>query len=207
VASGRFQYEMQDRATGAKESWRQTMVAGGYEFMRVDLDGRETAKSATTLFHLALSPGNRPERLKFRHFEKTNELNGDVQIQERNVTLSRQINGRRIEDELEIEPGFRFWFPSAIGLALLCRQDIEEGSSRTITLDREQDFKLVDWPVSIDWQEKDKLTVAGRITIAQRCLIIANNQNYVLWLDEHRWPIVLLFADGRRAIETQPIRY
>ncbi len=207
IASGRFRYEMQDRVTGANESWRQTKVAGGYGFIRVDLDRRETSKSATTLYHLVLSLDNRPARLKFRHFEQMKELNGDVQFQEGNVSLSRQVNGRRLEDELGVEPGFRFWFPSTIGLSLLCNQDIDEGSFTAITLDPEQDFKLVERTVTINLQEKDRLTVAGRSTIVQRCLITINKQTHVVWIDEHRWPIIMEYTDGSRAIETQPIRY
>jgi hypothetical protein len=207
IASGRFRYEMQDRVTGANEAWRQTKVAGGYGFIRVDLDRRETSKSATTLYHLVLSLDNRPARLKFRHFEQMKELNGDVQFQEGNVSLSRQVNGRRLEDELGVEPGFRFWFPSTIGLSLLCNQDIDEGSFTAITLDPEQDFKLVERTVTINLQEKDRLTVAGRSTIVQRYLITINKQTHVVWIDEHRWPIIMEYTDGSRAIETQPIRY
>lgn len=207
IASGRFRCEMQDRATGAYESWRQTSVVGGYGFIRVDLDRRETSKTVTTLYHLAISPSSRPDRLKFRHFEQMREIVGDVQIQEGYVTLSRQLNGRRYDEELRLEPDFRFWFPSTIGFSMLCNQDIREGSLTTITLDPEQDFKLVDRNVTIEWQEKERLTVADRSTVVQRCLIITNKQTHVVWLDEHRWPIILQYADGRRAIETQPIRY
>jgi len=207
IASGKFRYEMQDRVTGAYESWRQTSVTSGFGFIRVDLDRRETLEAATTLFHLALSPGDGPVRLKFRHFEQMKEIDGDVQIQEGNVTLSRQINGRRYDDELEVEPGFRFWFPSTIGLSMLCKQNIKEGSFTAIGLDPEENFRLVEKTVTLEWQEKERLTVAGRSTVAQRCLIVTDEETNVVWLDEFQWPIALQDADGERAIETQPIRY
>jgi hypothetical protein len=206
-ASGRFRYEMQDRATGANESWRQTVVTGGFGFIRVDLDRRETLKAATTLFHLAQSPGHRPIRLKFRHFEQMKEINGDVQIQEGNVTLSRQINGRRYDDELKVAQGFSFWFPSTIGLSMLCKQDIKESSFTAVGLDPEEDFRLIDKTVTIKWQEKERLTVAGRSSVAQRCLIVTNEKTNAVWLDEYRWPVFFQYADGEQAIETQPVRY
>ena len=206
VAAGKFRYEMQGKTTGATESWRLTRLSKIYSLLRVDFDARKTPDRYSTLYHLALGPGWRPERLKFRHFAGPAEIVGDLQFDEEVVSLYRKIGDRRLEDEEKMPGDYRFWFPSVIGFALLLGSP-EITSSQTLTLDRKKDFGLVQRQVDIEQKEREVVAVTGRTMPVQRYLIAWKSKSIRLWLDDYGLPVLLEQEDGLQAIESQYIRY
>ena len=206
VAAGKFRYETKGNSTGETESWRLTRLSKSYRLLRVDLDARKTADKCSTLYHLALGPSWRPERLKFHHFARSTEIIGDLQFDEEVVSLYRNINDHRLEDEEIISDGYRFWLPSVIGFALLLGRPVTT-SSRIFTLDRKEDFSLVQRQVNIERKGSKVVAVTGRNVPVQQYLIDWNSETIRLWLDEHDLPVMLEQSDGFRAIESQYIRY
>lgn len=206
VASGKFHYEMQGKTTGVTESWRLTRLPKGYHLLRVDLDARKTPDDNSTLYHLALSPGWRPERLKFRHFAGSAEIVGDLQFDGEVASLYRKINDHRLEDEEKMPGDYRFWFPSVIGFALLLGAPVNT-SNRTLSLNRKKDFGLVQRQVEIERKGREVVAVTGRNVAVQRYSIDWDTESIRLWLDGHDLPVLLEQSDGFRAIESQYIRY
>jgi hypothetical protein len=205
-AAGKFRYEMQGKSTGVTESWRLTRLSKGYHLLRVDFDARNTPEDSSTLYHLAVGSGWLPERLKFRHFAGSAEINGDLQFDHEVVSLYRNIGDRRLEDE-EIIPGdYRFWLPSVIGFGLLIgTPDINR--SRTLTLDRKRDFDLVERHVDIEKKEREVLTITGKDVPVHGYSIAWNSESTHFWLDDHGLPVMAEKSGGYRAIESQYIRY
>jgi hypothetical protein len=206
VAAGKFRYELLGKTTGVTESWRLTRLSRDYQLLRVDLDARKTAEGSSTLYHLALDSGWRPERLKFRHFAGTAEIAGDVLFDEDLVSLYRNLNDRRLEDEQKTPSHYRFWFPSVIGYTLLFGEPVTT-SSQTLTLDQKEDFGLIWRRTEIERNEREVVAVTGRSVPAQRYSISWDSKMVGLWLDDHGFPVMLEQSDGFRATESQYIRY
>ncbi len=207
VAAGKFRYEVNRNPTGRIESWRLTEVAGGYRFLRVDFDAREALNGDSTLFHLVIGPNGLLERLKFRHFGRTKEIFGDVQLKPDEITLSRIINDQRFDEEKKMPKNYAFWFPSALGLALLVNQEKGRPSSTSVTLDIQNRFTLAFIPVTIDLIVEEELAVTGKSVVAQRYLIQWDDQIRMLWLDLDGWPVLLEQNNGLKAVDIHQIRY
>ena len=207
LAAGKFRYEIRGEITGMTESWRLTQISAGYSFLRVDLDAREAQGGESILFHMVLGPGRRPERLKFRHFGVDVEIIGDVLFSEHSISLNRAINGNRFEESENLLEGFGFWFPSAVGFALLAGPYQKDVDVQAITLNLEQGFALTSWKVKVEQAGKEILAVTGQEVAVRQSLIRWGDQSRCLWLDDHNWPVLVEYGDGIRAIETQYIRY
>jgi len=217
VAAGKFRYGPKGQMAEITESWRMTSIADDYFFLRVDYDERETSSGESTLFHLALAPNRVPERLKFRHFEPGQEIIGDVQIGSREITLSRSVNGHKFEDEESMTSGHRFWFPSAIGLALLvsskrvindrANNNLSSKPILTATLNKKNAFELVSQTAQINYEAKEEIAVSNTDVAVQRYSIEIGDQKSTLWIDDHLLPIQLHQGDDLMATETQYIRY
>jgi hypothetical protein len=206
VAAGKFRYEMQGKPTGVTESWRITQLSKEYRLLRVDLDARSTAENSSTLYHMALGSDWRPERLKFRHFAGSTEVAGDLLFDEDAVSLYRDINDRRLEDEEMMHSDYRFWFPSVIGYTLLFGEPVIT-SFQTLTMDQKKDFGLIRRRADIERSGREVVELSGWKVLAQRYLLTWNSERVRLWLDEHGLPILLEQKDGFRAKESQYIRY
>lgn len=206
AAAGKFRYEMKGRTTGVTESWRLTRLTKGYHLLRVDLDARKTPHASSTLYHLALGPGWRLERLKFRHFVRSAEIVGDLQFDGHVANLYRNMKDSRLEDEEKMPGDYRFWFPSIIGFALLLGPPVN-ASNQVLSLDCKNDFGLFQRQIEIERQGREVVAVTGRNVPVQRYLIDWDTQSFRLWLDDHDLPVLLEQNDGFRAMESQYIRY
>lgn len=207
LASGRWQYELAGRPTGAIESWRLTAVAEGYRFLRVDLDARETDSGHSHLYHLAMTAAGRPERLKFRFFSQDALIAGDLLFENDTLTLLRDINDQHVEQELVMEHGWIFWFPAATGLSLLATEGDDGAAVAAATLDVAANLALHATSICRTFGPEEKLAVARQTVAARPCLIRWAGQARTIWLDAAGWPVKMVRDDGLTAVETQYIRY
>lgn len=210
VAAGLLRYELDGKPTGTVEHWRLTDAAEGYRFFRVDLDAREAESGDTYLYHLVLSPDNRPERLKFRFYNARTSISGDLLIEDSVMTLIRDVNGQRFEETAETNDQTLFWYPSTMGLGTLayCHPDpLPEGTNTAVTLDKAADFAVKQVEVTFQTGEKEMLAV-GQQNVGVRPFSISwQDQVRTLWLNPHKRPVKMVRGDGLTAIETRHIHY
>lgn len=206
-SAGLLRYQLDGALTGAVEEWRLTAASGGYHFLRVDLDARDAESGDSYLYHLALDPAGRPIRLKFLFFNSETHIAGDLQIDDHSALLSREVNGRRLEDEQDLHSEWGFWFPSTIALGLLAAS--ASGGERiwAITLERESGFGLRALTAQLDWQSEEEMDVARQSLWVRPCLIRWNGHSRKVWLDEDCWPVKMRRSDGLKAVESRRIRY
>jgi hypothetical protein len=207
LASGRLRYEREGQPTGTVEKWRLTAAAAGYRFLRVDLDAREAASGDSYLYHLAINPAGKPERLKFRFYGQQVQILGDVLLDQELVMASRNLNGRRVEDELKVESTYGFWFPSSVGIGLVTSAAGDELSIPSVVLEKGNEFapRLVE--VQLRWGEKESLAVNQQEIAVRPCTIGWDGQRRTVWLDDQGWPVRMVRADGLIAVEGAYIRY
>ena len=207
LAAGRFQYIQNGQPTGAFESWRLTEVADGYRFLRVDMDTRETGDDESTLYHLLLDPNGRPERLKLRVLALGKQLQGDIIFEKSSIMVSGEADGRRFDDELHLESTYGFYFPTALGFALLLRGALDQEVISAVTFDQDQRSLLNQQPVIISSLQEEVLEVVRQKIVVHPYLIRWSDQEKQMWLDSYRWPLRIDFGNGQVAKETQYIRY
>jgi hypothetical protein len=214
VAAGLLRYEQDGKPTGTVEHWRLTDAAEGYRFFRVDLDAREAESGDTYLYHLVLSPDNRPERLKFRFYNARKNISGNVLIEDSVMTLVRDVKfqgvDKHFEETAETDDQTLFWYPSAMGLGTLayCHSDpMPEGKFSAVTLDKADDFALNRVEVTLQLGDKEMLAV-GQQNVGVRPLSISwKDQVRTLWLNPHKRPVKMVRGDGLTAVETRHIHY
>jgi hypothetical protein len=206
-SAGLLRYRVDGTLTGAVEEWRLTVVSGGYQFLRVDLDAREATSGDSYLYHLALDPAGKPLRLKFRYYNLDTQIAGDLQIDDRFASLSRQVNGQRLEDERNLQAKWGFWFPSTIALGMLAAAAGGGEQIWAMTLEKANDFGLRTLTARLEWEGKEEMDVARQILLVRPCLIRWNGQQRKVWLDDHCWPVKMLRSDGLEAVESRHIRY
>ena len=207
LAAGRFQYTRNGLATGAYESWRLTEIADGYRFLRVDMDTRETKSDESTLYHLLLDPNGHPERLKLRILAIGKERQIDIFFEKRLIMASGDSQIGRFENELEFENSYGFYFPTALGFALLLRSALIQGEISAATFDLAQTSLLNQRSVKILPQSEEVLEVVQQKIVAHSYLIRWAEQENKIWLDDFTWPLKIDFGNGQVANETQYIRY
>jgi hypothetical protein len=216
VATGLLRYEQDGQPTGAVEHWRLTDAAEGYRFFRVDLDAREVASGDTYLYHLLLSPDNRPERLKFRFYNAGKMISGDLIIEDDAMTLLRDINGKNgqhFEETVETDDQTLFWYPSTMGLGTLvyCHRSpdpLPTGTYPAVTLDKTADFALHRLDVTLLPLGQQETLAVARQNVAVRPLSISwQDQLRTVWLNPHRRPVKMVRGDGLTAVETRHIHY
>lgn len=213
LAGGILRFERDGIPNGTLESWRVTRALDGYSFLRIDLDGRESKEGESCLFHLLLNPARQIERMKFRYFGSSSEIQGDVQFEEDRITLGHVLIDKlnkstlRRESELSVEPARGFLFPSAVGLGLLASTFKQSGDLEVASLDQVRNSYLRQRKVKFEWGEKEELSVSGQVVTAHSCSIIWDDSQAIVWIDEYDWPLKVIFEDGLSAIENARVRY
>lgn len=217
LASGVLQYELDGRPTGAVESWRLSSAVDGYQFLRVDLDGRQTEAGRTYLYHLVLHKNGRPERLQYRFWNSDLQVTGHVLLADGTVTASRIVNGQRFEEEITVSGQCAFWFPSSVGLSLLAGLG-KVGVATAVGLkapSKEQQataelndvFTLYQTDVHLDFGDQETLVSVGQSHTVRPLSIRWADQRRVVWLDEHGAVLKMVRDDGLTAVATRYIRY
>ncbi|MCL4266283.1 MAG: hypothetical protein KJ069_23960 [Anaerolineae bacterium] len=201
IASGLLLYERDGRATGAVESWRLTKAVEGYEILRVDLDARAAESGHSYLYHLVRRADGRAERLSYRFWGDDLMVEGNLLLADTAVTNTRTVNGQTSTEDVELEPGYGFWFPSSVGLGLLAGF----GGGTAVTLDSVSSEQLA---VSSEQLVAFALQVVEVVVTGERPLTIRWLENErTIWLDEHGWVVKMRRGDGLTAVETRAIWY
>lgn len=205
AAAGRLQYEQDGRPTGALESWRLTTAPDGYRFLRLDLDARAAASGQTTLYHLTLNPEGRAERLAFRSWGDGREAQGNVLLEERQVTLAVNRQEGRQEMEITLPASYAFWFPSTTGLGLLAPYAEQNDAVLAAALDKT--LTLYQTEVRFTWGGSETLTITGESRPTRSLTICWRDQERTIWVDEYGRPLKMQRDDGLMALETRYIRH
>lgn len=213
IGSGKLQYDFDGNPAGVVESWRFTRALEGYFFLRIDLDARDSLEPMSYLYHLLLNPSMGIERLKFRYFGSSAELQGDLQFNENVITSNRlfldrreKTSSRRVE-ELYFDPDARFWLPTVIGAGLFASSVTDSPEQLFVTLREDRNFALSNGSARISWSKKENLVVSRRDVTVRPCSIEWDNKNMQMWLDEHNWPVKAKIFSGCSALESAYIRY
>lgn len=199
LAAGRFEYFERGVATGAVELWQLNAAREGYRFLRVDLNAA-AASGDNVLYHLALDSVGRPQRLKFHFFREGAQIRGDLLFADDAALLTREMNGQRAESEAPSKAHSSFWFPSCAGLSLLARAT----SGAALTLRRDEGFEL--WSVALALEDgpAETVTVMGRELETKQLRARWEDEERILWLDGHDWPVRVrrgdLVAQERRYV-------
>jgi hypothetical protein len=220
VAAGLLRYEQDGEPTGAVEHWRLTNAAEGYRFLRVDLDAREADSGDSYLYHLVLSPDNRPERLKFRFYNAGTMISGDVLIEDSVMTLVRDVNvqhvnnhvDKQFEETVEMDDQLLFWYPSVMSLGLLASYTIDSellptGKFSALTLDKTADFAFKRVDLTLQVGQEEILVVAQQDVAVRPFSIRWEDQVRTLWLNPQGRPVKMVRGDGLKAVETRHIHY
>lgn len=190
VASGQFRYARKGVPTGTLESWRITSVVDGYQIVRVDLDARAGESGDSYLYHLTLTPAGTPVRLGFRFFRPGTLISGNVLFDDDTLSLSREVNGVRVENG--VPAGQAFWFPATVGLSQLTHLSPNRPTP-AVTLNKADDFAL--WSTTVSLTEQ-----AGAKTFRWA------DQERTIWLDAQGWPTKMQ-RGTLTAVETRLIRH
>lgn len=206
VAAGRYAYFENEQPTGAVESWRLTEAIDGYRILRVDLDARAAKSGDSYLYHLTLNPAGRPERLNFRFFRAGLRIQSNVLFEREQVTLSREVNGERRDEEWTPEMEFCFWFPAAAGLSLLTTCGTCGAARPALTLEKEADFGLRATALTLVAGEVEEIVIQEQARLVRPVTVQWADQMRVMWLDEQGWPVQVARND-LLARQTQYVRY
>lgn len=190
VSSGTFLYSQHNQPTGAVEHWRLTNAIDGYQFLRVDLDARAALSGRSHLYHLLLNPAGKPEQLKFRFWATGWDVAGILLFDRTGLTLSRTINGEKIEDIGEAKQPF--WFPATSGLWLL--NQTEQPEPTTAYTLQIPTFQLTEW----------LLTLANNPPMLRATWA---NQSRTLWFNQHGFIEKMVRQDDLTATLTRYIHY
>lgn len=217
IASGQFRYELDGEPTGAVESWRLTAVPDGFEVLRVDLDARQAESGNSYVYHLVRRKDGTPERLGIRFWGSDLEIEGTLLFSETSITGTRTVNGRTFAEDIDIEPGTGFWFPSVIGLGLAATLpginnitavtlNNEVGADDTLAL---QVVKMDVFPMITDTIELD---VCGKMITAVPYMIRWGENQRVITCDLDFWPVRMerpypTFVQPLTAVPTYYNRY
>lgn len=118
LMAGKYEYQHDGVPTGAMEHWRLTAVPDGYQFLRVDLDGR--ASSGHSYLYLAmLDEQGLVSRLQYRFWTEGWRISGDVQREGHTAVATHTVNGETTSTEFALPAGTAIWFPSVAGLGLV----------------------------------------------------------------------------------------
>lgn len=205
LAGGQYRYERSGQPTGAVESWRLSEAVDGYHFLRVDLNAQQAASGDNYLYHLVLGPQGTPERLNFRFFNRRLQIKGLLLFEGERVSLTRQVNEQRFEEETALATPYLFWFPASAGLSLLAQA--QPGSEQNgLSLSRDADFALWRGPVAVRRDAPQSREIMGRSLPTRPLHLEWGEEKRTIWLDEYNWPVQMqkgnLFAK-----ETRYLRY
>lgn len=217
IGAGLMRYELDGVPTGAVEHWRLTEATEGYEVLRVDLDAREAASGHSYLYHLVRRTDGAPERLAYRFWGDGLQIEGTLLFSETNITGTRAVNGRTHHEDLDIEPGTLFWFPSAIGLGLALQAKKVLGNT-AVTLNGKigGEDTLAMQQVSVDVYflitDTKPMEIAGKTLETVPTMVRWNENQRIVTRDQNYWPVAMQrfdFADTKQlsATETRYIWY
>lgn len=206
LLAGRLRYERGGAPTGAVESWRLTDAVDGYRFLRVDLDARDAPSGRSSLYHVTINPGGRPEQVKFRFMGDGHEVSGTAVWDKGEIVAARQVDGATYED---VVCEGAFWFPAGSGLALLAG---DAGKTRGVThgvdtSNPAQLMALVETSVTIEWGESAMEPVADESLTVRPLTVAWGDQRRVVWLDSLNRPLRLWRGDGLTAVAERLVRY
>jgi hypothetical protein len=234
LASGQLRYERDGQPTGAVESWRWSAAATdaglgapGYRILRVDLDARAAPSGHSYLYNLVQRENGRFEQLKYRFWANGVQLKGNVLLEDEVIVATREVNEQYVSEETAVTPGYCFWFPSSVGLGLVCNsgfgnERIDDGglvdSVQTITLQAPAGevvltsastwpFGLIQVMVKRSWGRPETMTVARQEVTARPLILQWANQQRIVWLDQSGLVLKMERDDGLTAVATRYIRY
>ncbi|MCI0399457.1 MAG: hypothetical protein L0322_31610, partial [Chloroflexi bacterium] len=134
-------------------------------------------------------------------------MTGDVLLDGPRVSLSRDVNGQRLETVAGWPAGMLFWFPATAALGLLVRAAGGRPAFPALTLDKSAAFVLRPVEVYLTAGQEEVLVVARQRVVARPFSIRWDNQERTVWLDEYGWPVKMVRGDGLAAVETRYVRY
>lgn len=194
LASGQLQYQQDGRATGAVETWQLSQALDGYQLVRVDLDARQAASGHSYLYHLLRQANGRPERLEYRFWQAGVLLAGRLLFTDTAVIARRTINGTTYEEELPWTAQTHFWFPASVGLGLLVPFD----SGTAVTLSGPPNESAALFQIqTVEVHITPYAEAAYRITWP--------NNERIIWVNQHNWPIKMVRDNGLTAVETRAL--
>lgn len=211
LAGGRYHYRRQGHSTGSYESWRLTRAAGGYRFLRVDLNADAGEGGDSTIYHLTLNPNGGPERLSFRHFRRGPALAGNLLFDGGTVTLTQSVAADRTEEVITLPEPYAFWFPATAALSLPAALP-PCSEYPALILSKGQTFTLQQATVSVREQPPVKIRVMGASQLTKPVTVewqqsARSPGQRTLWLDAFGWPLQMARDDGLLAVETRYLRY
>jgi hypothetical protein len=241
LAAGQLRYERDGQPTGAVESWRWSAAATdagqgtpGYRILRVDLDARAAPSGHSYLYNLVQRENGRFEQLKYRFWANGMQLKGNVLLEDEEIIATREVNEVYVSEETAVLPGYRFWFPSSVGLGLLADggPKTEDGGQdspllppssvlrpvSTITLQAPAggDMLTADppWPLGLvqveverTWGRPEVVRVAGQEVTARPLTLTWSHHQRTVWLDQSGLILKMERDDGLTAVATRTIRY
>ncbi len=218
IAAGEYRYERDGRPTGAVEKWRRTAVTDGYQFVRVDLDARAAPSGHSYLYHAVVNPAGAVERLKYRFWGAGLDVVGDVVLMATAVTATRTVNGQDSEQVFDLPPGYRFWFPSVVGLHFVGRG--ANGVATAVTLNGQvggpdtlavQVVEFTYHMLITDTMEKE---IAGQVRQYVPHKLAWNDQIRIIWrsYDASGWPLGMVkvgaaYQEELTAVVTRHTQY
>lgn len=133
-----------------------------------------------------------PERLSYRFWGDGLMIEGTLLLEDTVVTNTRTVNGRTDTEDVELEPGYWFWFPSSVGLGLLA--GFSGGTA--VTLASVSGERLAVFGLQVK-----AVVVSGERPLTIRWL---ENERRI-WLDEHGWVVKMSRDGGLTAVETRAV--
>jgi hypothetical protein len=227
LASGQLRYERDGQPTGAVESWRWSQGTPGYRILRVDLDARAAPSGHSYLYNLVQRENGRFEQLKYRFWADGVQLKGNVLLEDTEIVATREVHEQYVSEETAVTPGYRFWFPSSVGLGLLENSGLRKeqmddeamvDSVPTVTLraptgevmltaDRPWPFGLIQVMVKRSWGRPEMMTVARQEVRIRPLILQWANQQRTVWLEQSGLVLKMERDDGLTAVVTRLIRY
>ncbi|MFO7537365.1 MAG: hypothetical protein R6X32_04810 [Chloroflexota bacterium] len=236
LAAGQLRYERAGQPTGAVESWRWSAAATdagqgtpGYRILRVDLDARAAPSGHSYLYNLVQRENGRFEQLKYRFWANGMQLKGNVLLEDEEIIATREVNEVYVSEETAVLPGYRFWFPSSVGLGLVgssgfgnerigVGETADSDSIQTITLqapageivltaDPPWPLGLVQVEVERTWGRPEVVRVAGQEVTARPLTLTWSHHQRTVWLDQSGLILKMERDDGLTAVATRTIRY
>jgi hypothetical protein len=193
VVAGLFRYERDGRPTGLVEHWRLTIAGDGYQFLRIDLDGRAST-GESFIAHLTLDDDGRLERLSFRYWAAGPVSVGNLLLTAPTAMLAVDTGPERREEELVLPADCRLWLPTAAGLGLLLQTVWDQVTA--VQLPTRPPFLLTQVEIA-----RQPGPVDGSMTVQM------GEQTQTAWLNAHGWPEKVVCGDGVTAVAARVIWY
>lgn len=221
LSAGQLRYEQDGQTTGAVESWRWTQGTAGYHILRVDLDARAAPSGHSYIYHLVQQENGRFEQLKYRFWADGLQLSGNVLLEDAEIVATREVYEQYVTEETAVSPGYRFWFPSSVGLGLLAEEMAGAETAVTIstislqaptgattlTTNPPWPFGLIQPTISRTWGQPHTATLARQTLTIRPLTLRWSDKTRTLWLDPSGLVVKMEREDGLTAVVTRLIHY